>query len=528
MFCISDGKRIEETLEAHYHLSLVILGILLLALTAYDLLSPPIASKTIFRQTHTAMLTENFVKEGFSLNGLYLNITGRENPLVIYEFPVYNFIVGVLYSIFGADPFWGKAVSLTSALLGMLFLIELIRRRYGYSVGLLSGFFFVFSPVGLMMYSSFQPDTFSMMFIVLSLWFLYKWHDLKSTINFIYFSVALLIAGLVKYPIVVPYMPLITIAFFVDKNKIKILDFRFLLIFFVIFVLPLVSWYVYSRAYLTDIGRSSGIIDRMFLIGDLSRFLSLSYYTKIGFTIPIMSLSGAGCLIFVLGLRKLDITQGALLIGIPFYFFLVPTVRDQWYYLLPCVPIFALFMAKGFLLMLRWSSSRNRNIMLSTFMALFVIGFASCVSYELKKDYVSWQAAISLRQISNSDDLVFFINMHDRGAGIGGHNPTLSYLSQRKGWNVKYGNLDWFNLENVIYQIEQSRHKGVKWVVITYYSEDLEPWVVKKFVPKQFYPDPKTVFVGLDSSAIISALQYRKEAVIEENGSNFVIMKLIN
>ena len=528
MCSISDGKRIEETLQANYHISLIMLVILLISMSAYDLFSPPIASKTIFRQTHTAMLTDNFVKEGFSLNGLYLNIFGNEKLLMIYEFPAYNFVVGILYSIFRSDPFWGKVVSIISALLAMILFVEITRRRYGYSVGLISGLFFILSPIGLMMYSSFQPDTFSMLFVILSLWFLYKWHETKTTVNFTYFSVALLIAGLVKYPIVVPFLPLITLAYFVDKLKFKIMDYKYFIIFIVIFIIPLVSWYVYSRAYLTDLGRSSSIIDGRFLIGDLTRFFSLSYYKKILFTIPIMSLSGVGCIYFILGLKKIDVTQGALLAGIPFYFIFIPTVRDQWYYLLPCAPIFALFMAKGINLMMRWPSSWGKNIALSTSTALFLIGFVSCVSYELKRDYVSWESAKSLRQISNSDDLAFFINTHDRGAGIGGQNPTLSYLSQRKGWNVQYGSFDWFKLEYILNQIKQCKNKGAKWVVITFYSEDLEPWVVRKFVPKQFHPDPKALYIGLDSDAIISTLEHRKDAIIEVKNKNFVVMKLNN
>ena len=146
MLISQDNKGFSQILERHFRFCVVFLGILLFALSLYDLLSPPI-SKTIWRQTQTAMLTENFVNEGFSFKGLYLNIMGREKALAVYEFPVYNFVVGVLYVFFGIEQIWGKVVSLTCSLFCMMLLIELVRRRYGSCLGLLGGLFFILSPI---------------------------------------------------------------------------------------------------------------------------------------------------------------------------------------------------------------------------------------------------------------------------------------------------------------------------------------------------------------------------------------------
>jgi len=90
---------------------LLILAILLFSVSLYDLFSPPI-TPTCARQTWTAMLTENFVKEGFSLKGLYLNVFGNEKKMVVQEFPIYNFITGLFYYYINNNIFWGKFVSL--------------------------------------------------------------------------------------------------------------------------------------------------------------------------------------------------------------------------------------------------------------------------------------------------------------------------------------------------------------------------------------------------------------------------------
>ena len=519
-----------RVIEQHFILCVIILTAILITACSYDLFSPPI-SKTAWRQTHTAMLTENFAKESFSLSGLYLNIAGREKPLIIQEFPIYNFVVGLIFLVTDSNPFWGKAVSLFCSILCMLFLIENIRRRYGKRLSLVSGFFFVFSPVGLMMYTSFQPDAFGLMFVMISLWLLARWTQSRSILVFVFFWLTLLVAGLAKYPLLVPYIPLIALVLFPKTVKMAVQDIKFLPIFLVLFVVPLVSWYLYSRMFLTDYYTSSQLIDNMWFVGDLTRFLSPSYYIKMGYTIPFLCLSGLGSLFFVLGLRKLDAIQIALLAGIPFYLIIIPTAKDQWYYLLPYVPIFSLFMAKGFISIVEWSISYKRKVILATFTALFLIGFAICASFTLSRDNVLLASANALNRVSHSDDLVFFVNMHNRASGIGADNPSLSYLSKRNGWNIQLEGGWWktqwrgFDVQDIMNQIEKSRKNGAKWVLVTYYTNSLEPWI-SAFIPKQYHKDPTVYFHGVDGGALIRLLHERMNMPIEAEGPNFAVLKI--
>jgi len=517
--------------ENHFILCVIILTAILVAACSYDLFSPPI-SKTVWRQTQTAMLTENFAKEGFSLNGLHLNITGREKPLMIYEFPIYNFVVGLIFLVTDSNPFWGKAVSLFCSILCMLFLIANVRRQYGKRLSLVSGFFFVFSPVGLMMYTSFQPDAFGLMFVMISLWLLARWTQSRSILVFVLFALTLLVAGLAKYPLLVPYLPLMALVLFPKTVKMAVQDIKFLPIFLVLFVVPLFSWYLYSRMFLTDYYRSSQLLDSMFLIGDLTRFLSPSYYIKMGYTIPFLCLSGLGSLFFVLGLRKLDAIQVALLVGIPFYLIIIPTVKDQWYYLLACVPIFSLFMAKGFISIVEWSISYKRKVILAIFTTLFLMGFALCASFTLSRENVLLESANALNRVSHSNDLVFFVNLHNRAIGIGSANPSLSYLSRRNGWNVELEGGGWktqykgFDVQDIINQIEKNSEKGAKWVLVTYYTNALEPWI-SAFIPKQYQRDPSVTFPGVDGGALIKRLREQMNMPIEVEGPNFVIFRMI-
>ena len=100
------------------HFLLILIGFLV-ALSLYDLLSPPI-NRVMWRQTQTAMLTDNFIKEGFSMNGLYINLDGTNKLMTVYEFPLYNFIVGILFVAFSNNIFWGKLISFIASVISLI------------------------------------------------------------------------------------------------------------------------------------------------------------------------------------------------------------------------------------------------------------------------------------------------------------------------------------------------------------------------------------------------------------------------
>ena len=76
----------------------------------------------------------------------------------------------------------------------------------------------------------------------------------------------------------------------------------------------------------------------MFLVGDLSRFLRLSFYLKPAFILGAMAMCGVGVPLALMGLRRLDAVIGALLLGAVLYFVVIPTAADQTYYALPATP----------------------------------------------------------------------------------------------------------------------------------------------------------------------------------------------
>lgn len=496
---------------------------LLTILSLYDLLSQQFIAPTILRQTQTAMLTENFVKEGFKIKGLYLNIFGTQKPVMALEFPVYNSIVGLFFKVFGFNLFWGKLVSFLSSVISLVCICRLLKDAYNDRVAILGGLFFILSPLGMMLRTAFQPDSIALMFILLSLVALREWHYKRSVSSLFFFSISLLLGGLAKYPVIVPFMPLMSLAFFTRNDRLRFPGFTAIAMIALFFVLPFISWYLY-RGQITDPCIEKFDLS-MFLIGDLKRFFSLFYYINPTYSIVLLGCSGVGVLFFVFGLRNLSPVDKALLFGIPFYFIIIPTVKDQHYYLFACTPVFAFFMAKGWLALLEVCKNRQlmltKNVLFILFVACF--SFLSLYATVLRNDRVMVNSARTLNSLSKPDDLVFAVTMHNRTAIFGGINSTFFYFAKRKGWNVDLGlfkQLDQNILEKIKNQAEAKRKEGAKWMIITWYTSDLES-PVDAYLPVS----AKTrVDPGIDGSIVYDMLKREYETAF--HGKNYAVLKL--
>lgn len=488
---------------------------LLIIVCLYDLLSPP-TSVTIYRQAQTAMLTDNFVKEGFTLKGLYLGLQGHGRLMAVNEFPVYNFIVGIFYKLFNNNAFWGKLVSFFSALFTMLIFRILVKSISNDLIAFYAPFFFILLPVNVLMFTSVQPDALGLMFLLLSIFMLNRWRHSFNIIWIIGYSVFLLLGGLCKYPLLVPYIPIYILMFFFPRRKFRFPSVIEILVIGVLFIIPFISWYLY-RSNLTDPSLLKGEFS-MFLFGDLKRFLSPSFYIRPAIMQCMLVFCGPGIIYFFFGLRRLSAVDFALLSGIILYYIVVPTAAKQYYYLYAITPITAFFMAKGVNVAVLYY--KNHRFFLDKtlyFSFIFFVLFALFgIVYVLRKDRVILPASEAMRQVSQPEDLIFVVDMHERSSNVGGANPAVVYFSGRKGWNIQDFKPD--DLVNTVAQINSKRDKGAKWLFVTWFTADLEPWY-SKYLPRRFKRAP-----DFNSKFIADELKRRYPMV--RSGNNFAILSL--
>lgn len=495
--------------------SICIAGVLIalqVLVSLYDLFSPPISS-TIWRQTQTAMLTGNFVKYGFHLSGLYADLNGNQPLLMVYEFPIYNFIVGLFFIIINNSFFWGKLVSLASSIISLLCLFRLFTKLFSRNIAILSGLFFIFSPIGVLMTTSFQPDSLGLMFLLISIYFLVMWREKYSFKFFLFFAFFLLAAGLTKIPIIVPYIPLIAIAILFRQGMLRRPQYNEIIAFSFVFIVPILIWYIYRGSIMDSalVKNESG----MFLFGDLSRFLKINFYVKPFYMLFAYIWCGSGAIFFFSGLKQIRGLDVCLLLGISIYFIVIPTVSDQHYYLYACLPIFCLFMAHGLLALYRCSLNHKLVFIIYGCLVVYLCGFLVSATYLLRHDKVVYSAAKELNEVSEHSDLSLFIGMHDR-VNLGGfYDPSFFYLSERKGWNiVSHGQ----NIKSVLKDVLGIREQRVPWLVLTWYTPDLEPWF-EPFIPKNLKRDP-----GINGQSLL--LDLIKHYSVVRIDQNYAILKL--
>jgi hypothetical protein len=327
----------------------------------------------------------------------------------------------------------------------------------------------------------------------------------------------LLAAALAKFVVLVPFIPFFIALWLWHEDRWRKPTLAELVLALSVVVVPFLAWNLY-RLNLVD-PRLLAADREMFLVGDLSRFLSASFYIKPAWILGVMVMCGSGALLAGLGLRQLDSIGWVLLSGVPLYYILVPTAAQQTYYAWPLVPLLALLMARGTLWLETVSPNHPGRIRVA--MALFwFAGFVVAAPYTLRHDDVSLAAARAVHDVSNPDDLLVVMNMHDRGVGVGGINSTIMTLSGRRGWNASFDSPDVGQLRA---QIDERRRDGARWLVTTWFTPDLDPWF-SRFLPASFSRVPRFRGVAVDGRSITEQLDTCFS--MSAQGLNFAVMRL--
>ncbi len=489
---------------------------LLVLVSLYDLFSPPV-NAMIFRQTQTAMLTENFVNSGFRFSGLTLNVVGPVPALLVLEFPLYNAIVGGLFTLFGSLMVVGKLVSLVCAVISLLLLWHIVEERWDRRTARLASVFFVFTPVGMLMRTAFTPDAITLMFALMGVFFLLRWQKSHDWLNLFAWALAFMVAGVIKFPTLVPFMPLcFVVALSESGSEAGSIRWRMprlaeVGLFAALFLVPFIWWQVFRSDLIYEQWRGFNSW-RNFLIGDLKRFFSLSYYPQPLYGFIVYALCGSGLVLLVTALRKRSRAELLLFAGIPLLYIFVPTVRHQHHYLYSITPILAVLLALGWTRLSAQHGHLVRGALATTYAAVFIVGSA----YALRHDNVVTRSAAALAANSEADDLTVGLFLHDRNYVGSEMHPELFYLSGRRGWNVAYAiNIPPEKMDSVV---AVYRDAGASRLVLTTYDPSLEPWFAR-WIPGALRRNP-----NYDAGTVQKGLEKRYRVIA--SGRNFLVFQL--
>lgn len=362
---------------------LFLLLILAFTLRLYKINSP-IADWHSWRQADTAAVTRNFIKEGF--NPLLpkfddmsaLSETPITNPLGFrfVEFPLYNIFVYPLYLFFGVDEKYHRLVSVMFSLGSMIFLYYIVKRYTDKWIAFLSALTFAVLPFGVFLSRTTLPEPTFVFFALGMVYFMDKWIWEMKLIWGIGGFIFTALAFLIKPWAVFFYLPLIYSIH--KKGSGWKFFFKKFITFSFFALLPFIFWRMWILQQPEGIPASSWLLN-----GDGIRFRPAFWWWIISERMGREILGATGLVLFFLGVI-LKPKHGnyffhfwALSIFLYLIIFATGNVRHDYYQIL-FVPVGAIFVALGFVSLLRSENNfipRIFTISIAVFLYILSIYF---------------------------------------------------------------------------------------------------------------------------------------------------------
>ena len=439
-------------------------------------INAPVLGVHSWRQADTASIARNFLSNNLIFWQPQINWSGSTNGFVECEFPLYQYLVAQLYKIFGVNEIYARGLSILFGCLSIYFLFRLIKRVFDVQVAWWGSLFYSILPACVFYSRTIQPESLMMFLGILSLerWIAFTDHNDKKNllISWLAFTIAVLIKVLPLFWIGIPI--LIT-----GFQKSLINKYR-LYIYPIITIFLCFLWYSYAYKLGQSTGLTFGlwgsdtdryswsILFEFRYYIDLTLRILLRNFLLIGFPLIILSIQEIGINnIFVIGIFSVLLTG-----------FISPVSYGiHEYYQLPIMIFSCPLMGLGFV-RLKTFIARNK-FLISFFISLLFVASLIILKFdywdlENPKNQPVWNTVDLVKNNTNNSDLIISVT---------GGDPTLLYLSDRKGWLISPENitqkiiLDWRN--------QGAKYIAGSWEVIENYSRFTD--LTKKADLKQMF-----------------------------------------
>ncbi len=444
-----------------------IYGILLLALLLrlYHI-DFPVGGWHDWRQADTAAMARNFYENGFNLFYPQIDWGGNSSGLVESEFPIYPFVVSILYQLFGVNDIWGRILSVLFSLTTIYGLYLLTKKYLSKKAALWATFIYAIIPSNIYFGRAFMPESAMLMCSVLGIYWFALWLESSRTRDFILAVAFVSLAALLKIPALYLGLPLLFLARLrFQSNTFKT---KTLWLFALLVLVPVVAWYYHAHQLFLQYGLSFGIwgfgTDKW---GNFDIILTSQFYNRILFqSIAERHLTYAGFLIFFFGLfLKRKSSEEKLfdywLLAILIYFLIVAKGNQAHdYYQLPFILPAVAYIGKVFDKYVQTDSIRHlfrTKPLIHALLALclIVILTLSYLRYDLFMNYYEtydaslFRLASAVQSSTKKNDLV---------VAVSESNPIVLYRCNRKGWNSSPEEL------NLTF-LNDKKNKGAKFLI---------------------------------------------------------------
>jgi hypothetical protein len=401
-------------------------------------LDQPIVEGAFTRQIQTADITFNLFQNNF--NVLYPQVSLLPEPrYFLIEPPLYNSIVAFFYNIFGVYESIGRLVSI-AAFAGTAYFIHKIAYKHVHkSVAKAAVFVFCFSPLSIIFTRAFQPDTLTLFFLTVLVFYVVEWFngELKAFWPASIFGILTFLSKPTYMFILFSFL----IMGWLFKGK-QILFEKRVYFFTFLTTLPAFIWSFHAKNVnsLYPINNYSRNFDLSNWI-DFSTLLNYAFYKNIFTWASGMIFTPIGFTLLLIGLfiridKKGDSILNSWLIGVLIFdlIFHVHAYTHEYYHL-PILPVAAIIIGKAW-----WFLFENEKSPISS------------VNFSLKpfKLFVYFVLFFMILGYGNSAFKInpMFYQIKEKAAFLNRHAKetdqiistswAVMYYTHKKGWHFNY------------------------------------------------------------------------------------------
>lgn len=426
----------------------------------------PVGGWQDWRQADTAAMARNFYENGFNLFYPQIDWGGNSSGFVESEFPIYPFVVSIVYRFFDVNDMWGRILSVLFSLSTIYGLYLLTKKYLSEKAALWAAFIYAIIPLNIYFGRAFMPESAMLMCSIWGIYWFALWLEGSRARDFILAAAFVSLAVLLKIPTLHLGLPLLFLAWLrFRSNTFKM---KTLWLFALLILLPVAAWYYHAHQLFLQSGLSFGIwgfgTDKW---GNFDIIITPKFYNRILFqSIAERHLTYAGFLLFVIGLfLKRKSNEEKLfdywLLAVLIYFLIVAKgnqVHD--YYQLPFILPAVAYIGKVFDKYVHTDSIRHAfrtKPLVFSFLALCLMGMftLSYLRYDLfMNHYETYDTALfrltsAVQRSTTKSDLV---------VAVSENNPIVLYRCDRKGWNSSPEELDSTSLSD-------KKNRGAKFLV---------------------------------------------------------------
>ena len=337
-----------------------------------------------WRQTQTQTVIDNFANVDFNIFNPRLDDLHYPDGIYRMEFPLAQWLVAALYKVFGNHLYITRLFFYIITFISVFGMFKLtFRLTQNKLTGLLTAWFFLFSPV--LYYYSVNPlpDNLALCFGVWSLYFWFSYLKQNKTYLFVLSCVLLGLSVAVKLPFIV--FGGMYLSKLYDKTSLNKINLRYVFIPLLI-MLPTLIWYIYVIPTWNGNGVVKGILENDKTILQLLDIMQFNLFS----TMPELLVNYATVPLLIIGfyflIKKLEfkntihrsfVFMGVLLIIYFFYeMHLIDRVHD--YYLFPFLPLLFIIIAFAIQTIVLSQKSKLKYLILLSFLISPITAYLRC------------------------------------------------------------------------------------------------------------------------------------------------------